>query len=186
MKKRLLSLSLVLIVVFAFIPAPALAADYVIGSVESLRCAVGIMQRRDCVLAAVSSHAVVYVMRDNNFDAGFLPSGSTPHANAQKIADEFDVIYNMLSVRGSPYYTGVPLLPGGSEKVTIILLDIDSDGTGSGIPAGYSIGRFVASSTISAKDDMLIYMDISTRQGGSRFTNAPERYFAALAHEYQH
>jgi len=187
--KRTISIFLVFICIAALVPAlqTARASELVIGTEERLWCATGFsLTQRDCVLAAVSNRAAVYVMKDGNFDANFLPDDTIPNANAQRIADEFDRIFHMFSNPGSQFYTGDPWIAPGTDKVMIILMDIDGDGAGTGIPAGWSMGRFVARNTVATKSDMVIYLDIATRQGAAIFNNDPTRYFTNLAHEYQH
>ena len=178
-RNKTTSLVLVLLCLITLIaPAVQAQAANTIGTEESLRCAVNSsMPIRTCVLAAEGNHSVVYVMKDDANAAEFLPNGTTPSANAKKIADEFDVIYGMLSNPSSKFYTGLPQHTPGMDKVVIILMAIDTS------------GRFVATNVtsvnaLSRKDDMVIYMNIAGN--GSGLKTNPTRFFTTMIHEYQH
>ena len=96
---------------------------------------------------------------------------------------------------GKPYY-----LSGWSQRVKIVLTDINRDGTSSGgYTAGYFWGLDYLQGTYSVTGlgnrtsnyDAVIYVDVGQNQGYSRLSQgygnrSYDEFFGTIAHEYQH
>ena len=188
-KRRHWRVLLLVIAMMAILTVFASASADEIGSERTLNCATSSwsgLSKEACVLAEKTAHADIYVMKDDRITADdtFLPSGTTPSANAKSFGEEFEKIYSMISVPGKNTYFGQPYTANTSGKVLIILMDVDRD---NGAVGGFNAGRFVAkSSNPVAYDDIMVFMDISDTRGYRDFNTNPTTFYTTLIHEYTH
>ncbi|MDL2287755.1 hypothetical protein LJC32_00040 [Oscillospiraceae bacterium OttesenSCG-928-F05] len=189
--RRVLAFFLVLALFTGGLPAVASAAEDAprIGSETDFYCLAtsdGEMTLETFTLAAESEYAYVYVIQDPRISADdkFLPRGSSPNALSQRIADEFDKMYALISTPGVDTFFGEPYDIDGDGKVTILLMDIFGDNGKSA--GGYTAGVFHRLNFTYYNHADIVYIDIANTQGYAALERSFTNFCTTLIHEYTH